>query len=74
MPLPLHRVITAAALLAALQAHAQEPAPAASTPAAPTAPQPPADAASAVPDEQPTHSLMDAQLFYQLLKIGRAHV
>lgn len=67
MPLSLHRVITTAALLAALQAHAQEPAPAATTPAAPAAPQPPADAASAVPDEPPTHSLMDAPLFYQLL-------
>lgn len=62
MPLPFHRVITTAALLAALQAHAQEPA--ANTPAAPAAPE---AAASAVPDEPPTHSVMDAPLFYQLL-------
>ena len=66
MPLPLHRVITAAALLAALQAHAQAPAPdAPATPATPATP--PAAAASAVPDEPATHSAMDAPLFYQLL-------
>lgn len=49
MPLPSRRVIALAALLAALQAHAQE---AAVTPA---------------PVEPPTHSAMDAPLFYQLL-------
>jgi tetratricopeptide (TPR) repeat protein len=66
MPLPLHRVITAAALMGLLQAHAQDPAPAA--PVAPAAP--PATAASAppaVPDEPATRSAMDAPLFYQLL-------
>ncbi|RTL38574.1 MAG: tetratricopeptide repeat protein [Burkholderiales bacterium] len=66
MPLPLHRVITAAALMGLLQAHAQDPAP----PAPATPPAPPATAASAVPavpDEPPTHSAMDAPLFYQLL-------
>jgi tetratricopeptide (TPR) repeat protein len=65
MPLPLHRVITAAALMGLLQAHAQDPAPSPITP-----PAPPATAASAapvVPDEPPTHSAMDAPLFYQLL-------
>lgn len=65
MPLPLHRVITAAALLAALQAHAQDAATGA--PATPATPAAPAAAASAVPDEPPTHSLLDAPLFYQLL-------
>jgi hypothetical protein len=49
MPLPFRRVVSAAALLAALQAHAQE----AATPV--------------VPAEPPTHSSMDAPLFYQLL-------
>lgn len=63
MPLPLHRVITAAALMGLLQAHAQDP-------AAPAPASPPATAASAaptVPEEPPTHSAMDAPLFYQLL-------
>jgi predicted Zn-dependent protease len=66
MPLPLHRVITAAALSGLLQAHAQD----AATPAPSTPPAAPATAASAapvVPDEPPTHSAMDAPLFYQLL-------
>ena len=66
MPLPLHRVITAAAVLAVLQAHAQAPA----ADAAPAAPTPPATAASAAPttpEEPATHSAMDAPLFYQLL-------
>lgn len=66
MPLPLHRVITAAALSGLLQAHAQD----AATPAPSTPPAVPATAASAaptVPDEPPTHSAMDAPLFYQLL-------
>lgn len=53
MPLPFRRVMIAASLLAALQAHAQEAAP-------------PSPAASA-PAEAPTNSAMDAPLFYQLL-------
>ncbi|MFT7771709.1 tetratricopeptide repeat protein [Roseateles sp.] len=53
MPLPLRRVMIAASLLAALQAHAQDAAP-------------PSSAASA-PAEAPTNSAMDAPLFYQLL-------
>jgi len=51
MPLPLRRAIGVAALLAALQVHAQEVAP----------------VASAAPAEPPINSAMDAPLFYQLL-------
>ena len=72
MPLPHRRAIAAAALLAALQVHAQQAPATVASPATPAIPAAPASAtaaadAPAAPVEPPTHSAMDAPLFYQLL-------